>query len=123
MTTKAVIPAENDSGLNARLAEHFGRAPYFVIVDLENGKVTSVTTVPNTGEHVGGVGHPHEKLLALKPDVVIARGMGPRGLQSLHDACIKVLKTNAPTVKETVAAFQQGKLTELESGCEHAHHH
>ena len=29
---KIVIPAEDGNGLNARLSEHFGRAPYFIIV-------------------------------------------------------------------------------------------
>ena len=81
MTTRIVIPVENEAGLEARVAEHFGRAPYFAVVDLdENGKVVAVKTELNKGEHHGGTGHPHENLLALKPNVIVACGMGPGGL-------------------------------------------
>ncbi len=123
MTTRVIIPVEDENGLDARLAEHFGRAPYFAVVDFENGKVSSVKTEPNTGEHLGGTGNPHENLLALKPNVIVAHGMGPGGLQSFKNARVLVLKANANTVKETIGSFKRGKLTELVAGCEHAHHH
>jgi predicted Fe-Mo cluster-binding NifX family protein len=123
MTTRIVIPVEDEHGLEAHLAEHFGRAPFFTVFDFENGKISNIKTVPNTGEHFGGTGHPHENLLALKPSVIIARGMGPGGLQSFRNARVMVLKANADTVKEIVESFKQGKLTELTGGCEHAHHH
>ena len=86
-------------------------------------KLLNVKTEPNTGEHMGGTGHPHENLLALKPDVIIAFGMGPGGLQSFQDAGVTVLKAVDATVKETINSFKAGKLTELAGGCEHAHHH
>jgi hypothetical protein len=34
-----------------------------------------------------------------------------------------VLKANANTVSEVVAAYKEDKLQELTEGCEHAHHH
>ena len=124
MKTRIAIPVENEAGLEAHIAEHFGRAPFFAIVDLdEKGKVASVKTETNTGEHHGGTGHPHENLLALKPNVIVACGMGPGGLASFQNAGVDVLKATATTVKETVAQFKSGKLEKLTGGCEHAHHH
>ena len=124
MTTRIVIPVENEAGLEARVAEHFGRAPYFAVVDLdENGKVVAVKTELNKGEHHGGTGHPHENLLALKPNVIVACGMGPGGLTSFQNAGINVLKTTATTVKEKITQFKAGRLEKLTGGCEHAHHH
>ena len=124
MTKRIVIPVEDERGLEARVAEHFGRAPFFAVVDLdENGKILSTKTEANKGEHHGGTGHPHENLLALKPDVIIACGMGPGGLTSFQNAGATVLKANANTVKDVVASFKQGKLETLATGCEHAHHH
>lgn len=56
MTTRIVVPTEDEGGLDSRLAEHFGRAPYFAVIDLnEKDEVSSVKTVPNTGEHCGGL--------------------------------------------------------------------
>ncbi len=124
MTKRIVIPVEDEHGLESRVAEHFGRAPFFAVVDLdENGEILGTKTEANKGEHHGGTGHPHENLLALKPDVIIACGMGPGGLTSFQNAGIAVLKANANRVKDIVASYKQGKLETLADGCEHAHHH
>ena len=124
MATRIVVPVENECGLDARLAEHFGRAPYFAVVDIaENGKVLGVETEANRGEHAGGVGHPHDNLLALKPNVIVAYGMGPGGLNTFQSAGIAVLEANANTVRDVIKSFKEGKLAKLANGCEHAHHH
>lgn len=39
MVTRIVVPMADESGLNAKIAEHFGRAPYSTVVELtDNGK-------------------------------------------------------------------------------------
>ena len=124
MTKRIVIPVDEESGLEAHVAQHFGRAPYFTVVELdEKDQAINVKTDPNTGEHMGGNGHPHENLLALKPDIIIAFGMGPGGLHSFQDAGVTVLQAVDATVKETIDSYKAGKLAELTGGCEHAHHH
>lgn len=124
MTARIVVPAEDQKGLKAHLAEHFGRAPYYAIVDLdENGEVANVKTVPNVGEHAGGMGYSHDNLLQYQPKVIIVYGMGPRGLTTFQDAGIAVLKANGNTVGEVVSSYKADKLLELTEGCEHAHHH
>jgi predicted Fe-Mo cluster-binding NifX family protein len=124
MTKRIVVPVENKAGLEAKVAQHFGRAPYYAVVELnENGQVANVATEANTGEHMGGTGHPHENLLALKPDVIVAYGMGSGGLHSFQNAGVTVLKATEDTVKANVNSFKEGKLQELVGGCEHAHEH
>jgi predicted Fe-Mo cluster-binding NifX family protein len=121
---RIVIPSEDQKGLNAYLAQHFGRAPYYTIVDIDkNGTVLNVKAVENKGEHFGGIGEAHSHLLELKQNAIIAYGMGPRGLLSFQNAGIAVLKANADTVNEVVTAYKEDKLQELTEGCEHAHHH
>jgi predicted Fe-Mo cluster-binding NifX family protein len=124
MTKRIVIPTEDKCGLDAHLAQHFGRAPYYTIVDLdEKNNNIGIRTEVNKGEHVGGTGHPHEHLLALKPNIFVVQGMGPGCLSSLQDAGINVLKATGTTVKEIIEQFKEGKLGALSSACEHAHHH
>lgn len=124
MKKRVVIPVEDESGLNARIAEHFGRAPFFAIVSLdENKEVEDVKAVRNSGEHFGGEGHMHENLLKLKPKVVIAFGMGPSGIRSFQETGTQVLKATGETVKDVIAAFKNGELKELTESCHHAHHH
>jgi len=119
---RIVIPAEDGNGLNARLSEHFGRAPYFIIVELEDGNISNVQAVPNESEHFGGFGRPPDRILQFRPNAVITYGMGPRALSIFQEAGIAVLKANADTVKDVVEAYRQDKLEELTEGCRHAHH-
>jgi predicted Fe-Mo cluster-binding NifX family protein len=124
MTQRIVIPTEDKSGLEANLAQHFGRAPYYTVVDLDNNnQIVGVRTEVNKGEHVGGSGHPHEHLLALKPNIFVVQSMGPGCLSSLQDAGVTVLKATGTTVKEITEQFKEGKLSALAGACEHAHHH
>jgi predicted Fe-Mo cluster-binding NifX family protein len=119
-----IVPAQDQAGLKARLAEHFGRAPYYAIVDFdEKGDVANVKTVPNVGEHGGGMGYAHDNLLVHQPTAIIVYGMGPRGLISFQNAGVAVLRANANTVSEVINAYKENKLQELTEGCEHAHHH
>jgi predicted Fe-Mo cluster-binding NifX family protein len=123
MVIRILVPTEGNEGMEAQVAQHFGRAPFFTVVKLQDNKVIDTETVPNTGEHFGGQGHPHENILSLKPDVIVAQGMGPGGLQSFRNSGIKVLQTNAGTIKDVVECFQKGELPELTAGCQHAHNH
>ncbi|MBO3832128.1 MAG: hypothetical protein FGF51_01905 [Candidatus Brockarchaeota archaeon] len=66
---RIVIPVEDDRGLDSHLSEHFGRAPLFLMIELdERGRVLKQETVRNEGEHFGGSGRPADRILQLKPD-------------------------------------------------------
>lgn len=124
MPNRIVVPTISQEGLNASLAQHFGRAPYFTAVDLnDKGDVTNVKTIPNVGEHTGGRGYAHNHILELQPNVIIVYGMGPRGLNAFQGTGIAVLRANSNTVNEVVLAYTDGKLQELTEGCRDAHHH
>jgi predicted Fe-Mo cluster-binding NifX family protein len=124
LSDRIVVPTIGQEGLNATLAEHFGRAPYFTVVDLsDKGEAMNVKTVPNMGEHAGGMGYTHDHILGLQPNAIIVYGMGPRGLNTFQSAGVAVLRANANTVGEVIAAYKDDKLQELTEGCQHAHHH
>lgn len=122
-TTRIVIPVLDDSGLDAQLSEHFGRAPYFAVIDLnENGRISSQKTVPNTSEHFGGTGRPPDRILEFHPSALITYGMGPRALSIFQNARVAVLRANTSTVKGVVEAYNKDELVELTEGCHHARH-
>ena len=123
MDVRIVIPVLDESGLNARLSEHFGRAPYFAVIELdENGRILNQRTVSNVGEHFGGSGRRADFILQLKPNVIITYGMGPRGLSIYQSVRVAVLRANANTVKEVIAAYNKDELEELTEGCHQARH-
>ncbi|MGQ9800742.1 MAG: NifB/NifX family molybdenum-iron cluster-binding protein [Candidatus Saccharicenans sp.] len=122
MTKKIVVPVEDQNGLQARLSDHFGRAPYFVIMELdETGEVSSLKTISNHDEHFGGRGHAHDNILREKPDVLAVYGMGPRGLDSMAAAGVTVLRAEGNTVQEVLSAYKNNKLEILGEDCHHSH--
>ena len=121
MPTRLVIPTDDQNG--TELAEHFGRAAYFAVIDIDdNGNTTTMNVHPNTSEHSGGRGHAHDNILIHNPRAVIVQGMGPRGIMSFQSQHIAVLQANSKSVQELVAAYTQNKLQELTEGCADAHH-
>ena len=124
MRIRIAVPVEDEGGLEARLAEHFGRAPYFALVELgEKAEILSVRTVSNYGEHFGGKGHVHDAILKEGPKAIIVRGMGPRGLSAFQDAGVAVLRASADRVKDLITLYRENRLQELTQGCQQAHEH
>ncbi|MGF3522749.1 MAG: NifB/NifX family molybdenum-iron cluster-binding protein [Candidatus Bathyarchaeia archaeon] len=124
MPKRVIIPIEEETGLDSPIAQHFGRAPYFAVIDLDdNHNVLTVKAELNRGEHAGGSGHAHEHLLTLKPNVFVTYGMGLGCLRTLQSFGVTVLKAAGATVKETLEQFKEGKLEPLIGGCLHSHHH
>jgi predicted Fe-Mo cluster-binding NifX family protein len=121
---RIVIPVSDDRDIDAHLSQHFGRAPFYAIIDLnEGGQVIGKRTIANTSEHFGGVGLPPDRILQLKPEALITYGLGPKALRVFQDAGVAVLRTEANTVKDVVRAYNSNELQELTHGCHHAHHH
>jgi predicted Fe-Mo cluster-binding NifX family protein len=119
--TRVVIPTNSQKG--EELADHFGRAPYFTIVDLDDdGNVSATEVYPNTGEHSGGSGHAHDNVMKYKPHAVIVQGMGPRGILSFQEQQIAVLQANSKSIAELIRAYSRNELSELTEGCAEAHH-
>ena len=124
MNARIVVPVSDDRGIDAQLSQHFGRAPFFAIIDLdEEGHVIGQGTIANTSEHFGGVGLPPDRILQLKPKALITYGLGPKALRVFQNAGVAVLRTEANTVREVVRAYNNNELQELTQGCHQAHHH
>lgn len=123
MITRIVIPVLDESGLDAKLSEHFGRAPYFAVVEIdESGRVKSQKTVSNIGEHFGGSGQRGDFILGLRPNAIIAYGMGPRGINIYQGAQVAVLRANANSVRKVIEAYSRNELEELTESCHEARH-
>ncbi len=121
--SKVVIPVSEYRGIDSQLSSHFGRAPFFAVFELsEDGRIISHRAVPNDSEHFGGVGLPPDRILHLKPDVVITYGMGPRALSRFQNARVAVLRANSSNVREVLSAYVKDELEELTEGCHYARH-
>ena len=61
-TTIVAIPSENPGGLEAQVGEHFGHCELYTLVEIRNGAVHAVTTLPNVPHQHGGCMAPVEHL-------------------------------------------------------------
>jgi predicted Fe-Mo cluster-binding NifX family protein len=123
LTERIVIPVENNLGINAQIAQHFGQAPYFALVELNGAQIAKVEIEKNTSTHMGGTGHPHGSILSLRPTAVVACGMGPGAKNCFEGAGVQVLQAIGVTVSEIIENYKNGLLQPLTAVCPHAHHH
>ena len=105
---KIAIPSMDDTGLEAPVAEHFGQASCFTIVDPDTGEVT---VHPNTGHHQGGQQTPATAIADAGATTVLCGGLGRRAVSFFAEAGIDVFMGAEGTVQETIEAHRNGKLS------------
>jgi predicted Fe-Mo cluster-binding NifX family protein len=113
---KIGVAVESRSGLEAEISSHFGRCPYYLILEPENEKVeppVKLVVNPYATAH----GQPGEVPSFLKDqgiEVIIAGGMGPRAVGFFNQYGIKVVTGASGKVKEAVESFLKGELKSSE---------
>jgi predicted Fe-Mo cluster-binding NifX family protein len=120
---------------NVTISQHFGRAPFYVVITVENGKIVARERREKLGHgqfasesHAEGPhgadprGHGfdpaaqsrHGKMLAAIADcdILLARGMGAGAYQSMQQAGIRPILTDVENVDEAALAAAAGTLTD-----------
>ena len=114
MKTIVAIPSSLPGGLEAPLGAHFGHCDLYTLVNVEDGQVGNVQTVPNVPHQQGGCMAPVNYLAQQGVTALIAGGMGLRPLMGFNQVGIKVFFGNgAQTVGEAVQAFVADKLPQF----------
>ena len=106
------IAVESDKGLEAEVSRHFGRCPYYVILEVEEEKIKQpVKVIANPyAESHGRPGQVPSFLKEQEIEVIIAGGMGPRAIEFFHHYGIRVVTGARGKVKEAVENFLKGQL-------------
>jgi len=118
---RIVIPTNTPDGLMAKRGAHFGKAPFYVIVDVEDKEIKEVDFTPNPGHSGGACGNAVMNIKNLGADILIVSGIGPNPLMRFKKEGIKVYFDDSVTVEESVKKLIDGKLQELDvnSACSH----
>jgi len=137
---RVIAPSKEDRGLDSRITAHPRMAPYFVVVDVDDGgNVTSIRSIPNPyagdehehhheeHEHAhgmgmgrgGGMGMGFARFLSsLRPDAIITYTAGSGAFQRLTEQGIRIYRPKGHTVGESVKALLAGELREIEEPTE-----
>jgi predicted DNA-binding protein (UPF0251 family)/predicted Fe-Mo cluster-binding NifX family protein len=115
------------------ISQHFGRAPYYVVVTLESGRIVSREQRAKAGHHSFGQqgeehpapGVPHgfdagsqaKHAVMAQPlrdcKVLLAGGMGRGAYESLKSAGIESIITDVTDIDRAVGLYSEGKLPNL----------
>jgi predicted Fe-Mo cluster-binding NifX family protein len=123
---KIAISTEDQNGLDSSISHHFGRCPYYVLVDLEGMSIAEVTSVENPYFRQHKPGMVPEFIKNLGVDVMISGGMGRRAIDFFDQFGIQVATGAVGNVRITLELYLDGKLqgaAPCRESVEHEHHH
>ena len=106
----ALTTSGND--LSAPLDSRFGRAPKFLIYDLEANTFEIVDNEQNLNAAQGAGIQSAQTVARLGVKALITGHCGPKAFVVVRAAEIKIYNTTAATVKEALEQYRSGKLTE-----------
>ena len=94
--------------------QHFGRAPYFVIVDSETEKVIKDYDNVQNLQAVQGAGVESAKVMVdFDVEVVLTGHVGPKALDVLKMGNINAYKVDAVLVKEALAKYKEKNVSSI----------
>jgi len=107
---RIAVSADNKQGLDSIVSSHFGRCPYYILVDVEGRDVTGIREVdsPFYGQHQPGQvpGFIH----SLGANVMLAGGMGDRAIQFFQEYGIEGVTGAYGTVRRSIERYLGGQL-------------
>jgi len=108
--TKIAIATLDANGLDAQTSPHFGRCPYFTLVDVEDQEVQAVATVANPYYPNHEPGEVPAFIHSLGAQVMLAGGMGGRAVAFFQQYGIEPATGAGGTVRESLARYLGGEL-------------
>lgn len=114
--TVVAVPSMHPGGLDSPLGAHFGHCDLYTLVEVSDGQVAKVRTLPNVPHQQGGCMAPVNHLAQHGVQILIAGGMGMRPLMGFNQVGIDVFYgAGAETVGDAVEAFLSGSLQRFTS--------
>jgi len=113
---KLVIPVTNKNGMKSKLSYHFGRANYFIFIELDEKEVKSHYFIENKYKKKkmrAGLFFIGKVILKEDVDLLITRQIGTISFHALRDHLIDVYLAEKDTVEENVDDFVNDKLERL----------
>lgn len=120
---RIAISADEKKDLESRVSHHFGRCPYYVIVDLYNEEVQVVRSIDNpfAQQHQPGMVPGFIKEQGV--EVMISGGMGRRAIDFFDQYEIQVATGASGTVQITLDRYFKGELNGAQPCRESVEHH
>jgi len=119
---RIAISAEERNGLESVISPHFGRCPYYVLVDMEGTEVRNVAAVENPFYAQHQPGQVPHFIRSQGVHVMITGGMGGRAISSFQSYGIEPVTGAFGTVRMALEEYLGGKLSGAEA-CHESQEH
>ncbi len=123
---RIAISVESNNGLDSTVAHHFGRCPFFALVEVDQNKIQSVSIIDNPFYAAHQPGQVPGFIKEQKADVMLSGGMGGRAIEFFSQYGIATATGADGTVKEAVSEYLAGNLSgtaPCAESVEHGHGH
>ncbi len=107
---KVAISA-NEPGMLAGMDPRFGRARYFVVMDLETGAVSTEDNAINQAAAHGAGIQAAKTVADAGAKAVITGNVGPKAFAALQAAGVAVYQFAGGNVQQAIEQLRQGQLT------------
>jgi predicted Fe-Mo cluster-binding NifX family protein len=101
--------------LSAPLDRRFGRAPKYLVYDMDANSFELVDNRQNLNAAQGAGIQSAENVARTGAKALVTGHCGPKAFKVLAAAGIKIFNCDAPTVAEAMAQFRAGELTEAQA--------
>jgi len=120
MKMKIAFASAENKGLESMVAQHFGRCPYYVFVDVEGNEVKSIETKENPyfNSHERGV--VPQFIAKENANVIIAGGMGPRAIEWFERLSVQPITGVSGKTEDILNDYLAGKLKGADPCDEHS---
>ena len=106
---RIAIPSTDDKGLESYVEEHFGRAQFYTIVEIEGSEIKSVTSLKSPYvEH--SPGDIPRFLKENNVDVVLVNRIGRRALTFFDSMGIQVFSGYSGKIRDVIKSFLSSQL-------------
>lgn len=108
--TKIAIAVLDANGLESQISPHFGRCPYFALVETEGQEVRAIESVVNPYYPNHEPGEVPAFIHSLGAQVMLAGGMGGRAVAFFRQYGIEPATGAAGSVRESLSRYLSGEL-------------
>ena len=117
---RIALATEDNQGFNGQISQHFGRCPYYLIVEVERLEIGKTESVNNPYYNSHAPGMVPQFINEQGVDVMIAGGIGPRAIDMFTGLGIETVSGATGNVGNILQAYLKGEITGVEP-CQHDH--
>jgi predicted Fe-Mo cluster-binding NifX family protein len=111
MKMKITFASEENKGLESMVAQHFGRCPYYVFVNVEGNDMKCIETKENPYFDSYEPGVVTHFIAKENANVIIASGMGPRAIEWFEKLGVQPITGISGKVKVVLDKYLENKLS------------